>query len=194
MPFRVIRPTKVPRRYEGTNLISEITQEMRVNRRFSGVLFLLHSENTERRTIVSAASWRNYTSIRAIFDAVRALTKRRHALLRGEWEKKRVPIPELFGEIAEIRMGISNFRNSDRFENRHSLLACRATDSKWHAGQELDSQFVKVRRCIKNMSVTLCIMTENQPENFTGDFEKLISAGLFPDFFMEQTDTTIARK
>lgn len=146
MPFRVIRPTKVPRRYEGTNLISEITQEMRVNRRFSGVLFLLHSENTERRTIVSAASWRNYTSIRAIFDAVRALTKRRHALLRGEWEKKRVPIPELFGEIAEIRMGISNFRNSDRFENRHSLLACRATDSKWHAGQELDSQFVKVRR------------------------------------------------
>ncbi len=124
MPFRVIRPTKVPRRYEGTNLISEITQEMRVNRRFSGVLFLLHSENTERRTIVSAASWRNYTSIRAIFDAVRALTKRRHALLRGEWEKKRVPIPELFGEIAEIRMGISNFRNSDRFENRHSLLAC----------------------------------------------------------------------
>ena len=123
MPFRVIRPTKVPRRYEGTNLISEITQEMRVNRRFSGVLFLLHSENTERRTIVSAASWRNYTSIRAIFDAVRALTKRRHALLRGEWEKKRVPIPELFGEIAEIRMGISNFRNSDRFENRHSLLS-----------------------------------------------------------------------
>ena len=113
-----------------------------------------------------------------------------------------MPIPELFGEIAEIRMGISIFRNSDRFENRHSLLACRATDSKWHAGQELDSQFVKVRRyegtkvrrCIKNMSVTLCMMTEHQPENFTGDFEKLISAGLFPDFFMEQTDTTIARK
>ena len=80
-----------------------------------------------------------------------------------------------------------------------TLLACRATDSKWHAGQELDSQFVKVRRyegtkVYKNMSVTLCMMTEHQPENFTGDFEKLISAGLFPDFFMEQTDTTIARK
>ena len=44
------------------------------------------------------------------------------------------------------------------------------------------------------MSVTLCMMTEHQPENFTGEFEKLISAGLFPDFFMEQTDTTIARK
>ena len=108
-----------------------------------------------------------------------------------------MPIPELFGEIAEIRMGISKFRNSDRFENRHPLLACRATSRNGMQVRSLTRssyEGTKVRRCIKNMSVTLCMMTEHQPENFTGEFEKLISAGLFPDFFMEQTDTTIARK
>ena len=145
MPFRVIRPTKVPRRYEGTNLISEITQEMRVNRRFSGVLFLLHSENTERRTIVSAASWRNYTSIRAIFDAIRALTKRRHALLRGEWEKRGCRSPNFSVKLPKFVWAFRIFE-TQTVSKIHSLLACRATDSKWHAGQELDSQFVKVRK------------------------------------------------